>query len=109
MFGSAARGAILRRIHFHGVPIDAVLCVGLPEDSVSRLGLPGSPRALLPAAPRLYATFPASASAGFAVPDWLRPSPLEYIFRLLAPGADADAVARFLSERRFEFLDFDVV
>jgi hypothetical protein len=109
MFGAAGRGAILRRIHFHGIPIDAVLSVGLPAESVARLGLPASPRAWLPAAPRLYATFPASAPAGFAVPERLRPSPLEYIYRLLADGVDAEALARFLSARRFEFLDFDVV
>jgi hypothetical protein len=43
------------------------------------------------------------------VPERLRPSPLEYIVRVLGDPAALDPVARQLATRRFEFFDFDVV
>ena len=43
------------------------------------------------------------------MPDRLRPSPLEYIVRVLGDGALLEPVTRYLLARRFEFLDFDVV
>ena len=109
MFARPSRGAVLRRIRHRGLPLDAVLTVGLPADVLARLALPGGPRSLLRPAPRLYAGFGPPAPGGMPVPERLRPSPLEYIFRPLASGIDRDALGAFLASRRFEFLDFDVV
>lgn len=109
MFARPSRGALLRRIHHRGLPLDAVLAVGLPAEVVARLGLPAGPRSLVPAAPRFYASFGARSPGGVPVPDRLRPSPLEYVFRPLAPAIDREALGAFLAARRFEFLDFDVV
>jgi hypothetical protein len=109
MFAEASRGALLRRIRHHGLPIDAVLTVGSPGDSVGRLGLPGRPHSLLPGVARLYATYGVARPGGVRVPERLRPSPLEYVFRPLARDIDHDALRGFLSTRRFEFFDFDVV
>jgi hypothetical protein len=44
-----------------------------------------------------------------AVPGRLRPSPLEYIVRMLGNSDLAKPVTQHLLARRFEFLDFDVV
>jgi hypothetical protein len=46
---------------------------------------------------------------GVTVPGRVRPSPLEYIVRVLGDPGLMDPTARFLLARRFEFLDFDVV
>jgi hypothetical protein len=97
-------GAVTARLHHLGLALDAVLSAGLPSDSVAGLGL-GSPA---PWVPRLYAGFGGS-SGGLRVPDRLRPSPLEYIVRVLGDASWADPAAAYLAARRFEFLDFDVV
>jgi hypothetical protein len=109
MFARPSGGAVLRRIRHRGLPLDAVLTVGLPTDALSRLALPGSPRSLFRSAPRFYAGFGPPSRGGMPVPERLRPSPLEYIFRPLASGIDHDGLGAFLASRRFEFLDFDVV
>jgi hypothetical protein len=59
--------------------------------------------------PRLYASFGGRVGGGVAVPGRLRPSPLEYIVRVLGDAALVEPVCRYLLRRRFEFLDFDVV
>jgi len=46
---------------------------------------------------------------GIGVPDRFRPSPLEYIVRVLGDSSLVEPTARFLLARRFELLDFDVV
>lgn len=104
-YGNPAPGALTVRLRHHGVPLDAILSVGLPEDMMRGIGLPR------PAiwAPRLYASFGGRVGKGIAVPDRLRPSPLEYIVRVLGDSALVEPVAQHLMTRRFEFLDFDVV
>ena len=104
-YGDSARGALMVRLRHRGVPLDAVLSTGLPADVVGRLGLPR------PAwwVPRFYTAFGASVGGGVAVPGRLRPSPLEYLFKVLGDPALTEPVAQYLGERRFEFLDFDVV
>jgi hypothetical protein len=104
-FASPARGTITVRLRHHGMPLDAVLSTGLPADVVAQLGL--RPPAVW--APRLYAGFGAEVVGGITVPERLRPSPLEYVFRVLGDQALTEPVARHLAQRRFEFLDFDVV
>jgi hypothetical protein len=104
-YGDPARGALTVRLRYRGLPLDAVLSTGLPGEMVSRVGLPR------PAvwAPRLYAGFGPGIAGGVQVPDGVRPSPLEYIVRVLGDAALPETVARHLATRRFEFLDFDVV
>ncbi|MGH7515123.1 MAG: hypothetical protein ACREOQ_19635 [Gemmatimonadales bacterium] len=104
-YGDAARGALMVRLRHRGLPLDAVLSIGLPGQHVKPLALPR------PAvwAPRLYAAFGGKVGAGIAVPHRLRPSPLEYIFRVFGDPGLTEPVGRFLLARRFEFLDFDVV
>jgi hypothetical protein len=104
-YGDAAQGALTVRLRHHGVPLDAVLSTGLPGEVVRQLALPR------PAlwAPRLYAAFGGRVGGGVAVPGRLRPSPLEYIFRVLGDTTLTEALSRHLLLRRFEFLDFDVV
>ena len=92
-------------LRHRGVPLDALLATGLPQKEIAGLGLPRAASW----APRLYATFGGEIRGGIAVPDWLRPSPLEYVFRVLGDPALVEPVARHLAQRRFEFLDFDVV
>ena len=108
-FARRSAGAILRRIGHRGMPLDGVLAVDLPRDSVERLALPERPRAFLPFAPRLYASFGDRPGGGLAVPERLRPSPLHYIYRLFGAAELEDQVRDLLSSRRFEFLDFDVM
>jgi hypothetical protein len=100
-----ARGALTVRLRHHGVPLDAVLSTGLPADAVARLMLP-RPSVWVP---RLYAAFGARVGRGIPVPDRLRPSPLDYIFRVLGDDSLTEPLTRHLLARRFEFLDFDVV
>jgi hypothetical protein len=104
-FGDPVGGGLTVRLQHHGVPLDAVLTTGLPGNSVDRLDLPR------PASwtPRLYAAFGAKVHRGLAVPERLRPSPLEYVFRVLGDPALTEPLANYLAGRRFEFLDFDVV
>ena len=104
-FGDPAHGALTVRLRHRGMPLDAVLSTGLPGGAVAGLGL------RRPAAwtPRLYAAFGGKVRGGFTVPARLRPSPLEYIFRVLGDAALAEPISRHLAVRRFEFLDFDVV
>ena len=104
-YGDVARGALTVRLRDRGLPLDAVLSTGLPSDLLQSLALPR------PAswAPRLYAAFGGPVRGGIAVPDRLRPSPLEYIFRVFGEPALTEPVSQFLLQRRFEFLDFDVV
>lgn len=104
-YGDPDRGALSVRLRHRGIPLDAVLSTGLPEQMVRGLALPR------PAVwtPRLYASFGSPIGHGIAVPERLRPSPLHYIVRVLGDPALAEPVARTLMERRFEFLDFDVV
>ena len=104
-YADPARGAVTVRLRHLGVPLDAVLSTGLPTASVGALGLPRA----APWAPRLYAGFGEKVGGGMPVPDRLRPSPLEYIVRVLGDAGLTDAVSRHLATRRFEFLDFDVV
>ncbi len=104
-FGDPARGALTVRLHHRGVPLDAVLSTGLPGEIVARIGL-NRPAAWTP---RLYASFGPGLGGGFPVPESVRPSPLEYIVRVLGEAALTEPVARYLATRRFEFLDFDVV
>lgn len=104
-YGDPVRGSLTVRLRHHGVPLDAVLSTGLQGDAIEPLGLP-RPAAWVP---RLYAAFGARVQGGFTVPPRLRPSPLEYIVRVLGDGALAERVAQHLLGRRFEFLDFDVV
>lgn len=104
-YGVPARGAITVRLRHHGVPLDAVLTTGLPGDDVARLGL----RRAASWTARLYASFGPGTRGGIRVPNRLRPSPLEYIVRVLGDGGALDSVAAHLATRRFEFLDFDVV
>jgi hypothetical protein len=104
-FADPDPGALTVRLRHLGIPLDAVLSIGLPGELVAGLGLPR------PAswAPRLYAGFGGRVGGGVAVPARLRPSPLEYIFRVLGDNAVTEPLARHLAARRFEFLDFDVV
>jgi len=104
-YADAVRGAVTVRLRHLGVPLDAVLSTGLPPASVGALGLPGAAAW----APRLYAGFGGPAGGGVPVPDRLRPSPLEYIVRVLGDAGLTETVSRHLATRRFEFLDFDVV
>jgi hypothetical protein len=104
-YGDPVRGALTVRLHHRGLPLDAVLSTGLPGEMVSRVGLP-RPAAWVP---RLYAGFGPGIAGGLQVPDRVRPSPLEYIVRVLGDAALVEPVARHLATRRFEFLDFDVV
>ena len=103
------RGAVIRRVEHRGLPVDIVLSVGLPGESLSRLDLPRHARGFWPAAPRLYASFGGAPPGGFAVPERLRPSPLEYMVRLVDRQTNADELAAHLMTRRFEFYDFDVI
>jgi hypothetical protein len=104
-YGDPAGGALTVRLRHHGVPLDAVLATGLPEEAVAGLAL-HRPAVWVP---RLYASFGARVGGGVAVPGRLRPSPLEYIVRVLGDAALVEPVCRYLLGRRFEFLDFDVV
>ena len=106
---SPARGAVIRRIEHLGLPVDIVLTVGLPREPVSRQELPRRAHGLWPAAPRLHASFGDASPGGFPVLERIRPSPLHYMFRLMDPQADPDALAAHLATRRFEFYDFDVI
>jgi hypothetical protein len=104
-FAEPGAGALVVRLRYRGMPLDAVLSCGLPRDAVAGLGLPR------PAwwVPRLYASFGGAVGRGVTVPGRVRPSPLEYIVRVLGDPGLMDPTARFLLARRFEFLDFDVV
>lgn len=104
-YGDPAGGALTVRLRYRGLPLDAVLSTGLPGDVVARLAL----RRPAVWVPRLYAAFGARVGGGVAVPGPLRPSPLEYIVRVLGDAALIEPVTRHLLTRRFEFLDFDVV
>ena len=103
--GDPRGGALTVRLQHLGVPLDAELTTGLPRDQIERLRLPRSAYWT----PRLYAAYGTPVRGGLPVPEWLRPSPLEYIARVLGDSALVDPVARYLAARRFEFLDFDVV
>jgi hypothetical protein len=104
-YGDPVRGSLTVRLHHRGLPLDAVLSTGLPGEVVARIGLPR------PAmwTPRLYASFGPGIGGGVQVPERVRPSPLEYIVRVLGDAALTEPVVRHLATRRFEFLDFDVV
>ena len=104
-YGDPAQGAITVRLRHRGLPLDAVLSTGLPRNVVAGLGL--HPPAVW--APRLYASFGTPVGRGIPVPERLRPSPLEYIIRVLGDATLEEPVRRYLLAHRFEFLDFDVV
>jgi hypothetical protein len=104
-FADPGRGAVTVRLRHHGLPLDAVLSTGLPAGPVEGLGL----RRPATWVPRLYAGFGGRVAGGVGVPERLRPSPLEYIIRVLGDTARLDPLVRHLSGRRFELLDFDVV
>ncbi len=104
-YGDPARGLLTVRLRHRGMPLDALLSTGLPRESVESLQLQPAARWL----PRLYASFGGRVRHGVAVPERLRPSPLEYIVRVLGNAALVEPVAEYLMGRRFEFLDFDVV
>jgi hypothetical protein len=99
------RGALTVRLHHRGLPVDAVLSTALPEEMVRPLALPRPAKWV----PRLYASFGGPIGRGVPVPQRLRPSPLEYIVRVLGDASLTEPVTRHLLTRRFEFLDFDVV
>jgi hypothetical protein len=103
-YADPSRGALMVRLHHRGLPLDAVLSTGLPQAAVAGLALP-RPAAW---APRLYAGFGGPVRGSMAVPERLRPSPLEYIVRGLG-DVPLEPVVQYLLRRRFEFLDFDVV
>jgi len=103
--GHPRGGALTVRLRYLGLPLDAVLTTGLPSEQIDALGLPRT----APWTPRLYAAYGAPVGGGIAVPDRLRPSPLEYIVRVLGDTALLHPIGRYLAARRFEFLDFDVV
>ncbi|HEX2638586.1 MAG TPA: hypothetical protein VHL81_15730 [Gemmatimonadales bacterium] len=100
-----AGGALTVRLRHLGLPLDAVLTTALPRDLAGGLQLPRAAGWV----PRLYAAFGTRVEGGIPVPERLRPSPLEYIVRVLGDAALTEPVARHLAARRFEFLDFDVV
>jgi hypothetical protein len=104
-YADSSQGALSVRLRHRGVPLDAVLTTGLPATLVRPLALP-RPAAW---APRLYASFGAPVRGGASVPERIRPSPLEYIARVLGDAASTESITRHLMTRRFEFLDFDVV
>jgi hypothetical protein len=104
-YADPTHGSVTARLRHLGVPLDAVLSTGLPRESVRGLGLPR----VAAWVPRLYAGFGGNLHGGIPVPDRLRPSPLEYIVRVLGDAGLTETVSRHLSTRRFEFLDFDVV
>jgi hypothetical protein len=103
-YADPSRGALMVRLHYRGLPLDAVLSTGLPQAAVAGLALPR------PAvwASRLYAGFGGPVRGGMAVPERLRPSPLEYIVRGLG-DVPLEPVVQYLLRRRFELLDFDGV
>jgi hypothetical protein len=103
--GDVRAGGLTVRLHHRGLPLDAVLSAGLENDAVARLSLPRSSRLV----PRLYAAFGARVRGGLAVPERLRPSPLEYVCRVFGDASLTEVLSRHLQTRRFEFLDFDVV
>jgi hypothetical protein len=104
-YGDPGAGALTVRLHHRGVPLDAVLSSGLTGNAVAALALPRPSRLV----PRLYAAFGAPVRGGWAVPEGLRPSPLEYVFRVFGDASLTGALEGYLRARRFEFLDFDVV
>ncbi len=104
-YADPEHGALTVRLHHHGIPLDAVLSTGLPPGVIAKLPL----RRPALWAPRLYASFGTPVKGGVAVPASLRPSPLEYIVRVLGDEALLEPTVRHLATRRFEFLDFDVV
>jgi hypothetical protein len=104
-FADAGRGALTARLRYLGMPLDAVLSIGLEPQLVRQLGLPG----VAFYTPRLYAGFGGPVRHGIRVPDRARPSPLEYVFRFLGDPDHTQTMARHLANRRFEFFDFDVV
>jgi hypothetical protein len=103
-FAHRPRGAITVRLRHLGLPLDAVLTTGLAAAEVGGLGL-ARPASWVA---RLYAGF-GSPQGGMAVPERLRPSPLEYVFKVFGDASLAAPLERHLATRRFEFLDFDVV
>jgi hypothetical protein len=104
-YADSERGALTVRLRHRGLPVDAVLSTDLPSADVRRLGLPAAARWV----PRLYAGFGAVVGHGVTVPERLRPSPLQYIVRVLGDSDLTEPVVRHLMGRRFELLDFDVV
>ncbi len=104
-YGDPGRGTLAVRLRHRGMPLDAVLSTGLPGEFIRHLGLP-RPAAWVP---RLYAASGSTGRSGLVVPARLRPSPLEYIVRVLGDPGLVDPTVRHLAARRFEFLDFDVV
>lgn len=104
-FADQAKGTLMVRLQHLGLPIDVVLTTGQESGAVGRLSLPASAGL----APRLYAGFGGRVRGGVAVPARMRPSPLEYVFRVFGGGGPNDVLERHLAARRFEFLDFDVV
>ena len=103
-YADPSTGTLSVRLRHRGLPLDALLTTG-SGDQMGSLQLP-RPAAWVP---RLYAGFGGRVRGGFPVPEALRPSPLEYIVRVLGDPALLEPVSRYLSARRFEFLDFDVV
>jgi hypothetical protein len=104
-------GVLIRRISHFGMPVDAILTVGLPRSAVDALsGLEAFNDSIgIVPVPRLYGVFGGGDGGGISVPSMLRPSPLNYIFRLSSQNLDEDELETFLRSRRFEFVDFDVV
>jgi hypothetical protein len=105
LYSDRAQGAVTVRLSHHGLPLDAVLSTGLAAEVMAPLDL-SAPAGWVP---RLYAGFGGRVGGGWPVPERLRPSPLEYIVRVLGDTSLGDLVLRYLQSRRFEFLDFDVV
>jgi hypothetical protein len=104
-FSDCGSGTLMVRLRYRGFPLDAVLTTGLDREPVAQLKLSRP----APWTPRLFATFGTRVRGGMRIPERLRPSPLEYMFRVLGSPDLTEPVARYLAARRFEFLDFDVV
>jgi len=101
------KGALVRRMSFHRLPVDAILTIEHPQEVISALPVLEGPSAPWPLTPRLYATFGSESRSGLFVPDRLRPSPMHYICKLM-PDVNAAPLINLLMASRFEFLDFDV-
>jgi hypothetical protein len=104
-YADPKRGAVTVRRGYRGMPLEVVLSTGLPEDLVRPLPL----SRVVAWTPRLYAAFGSPVEGGVTVPERFRPSPLQYIVRVLGCATAEEPITRHLATRRFEFLDFDVV
>lgn len=106
MLKDSHEGSLSRLVHHKGLPLEGLLIVGAPEDTLTPIRAPN--RSPFSAPLRLYASSGQSVAGGIPVPERLRPSPLHYICRVL-PDQNAAGLINHLNSRRFEFIDFDVL